>query len=365
MNKRIIISAFALIAVACAPKQVQTSGPESLLLKDYDPVSVFKLPEHHPSQAKFSAIDMHSHPFEQDEAGIKEWVKTLERNNVEKVIINTYACGDEFERLYDLYTGISDKFEMWCGFDLTTWGTPEFEEKALADLERCWKKGAKGVGELGDKGLGEAYCLRASYGKATPTGHLNDPAFDKLLEKCGEYGMPVNVHIGDPIWMYEPLDEHNDGYMNAGMWAIDLNTPDILDLYELVETFEECLDKHPKTTFIAAHFINVHHDYEFLGQVLDRHSNLYLDNAARHLETCATPRATKKFYEKYQDRIVFGTDNNPGDRMYGLNWRILETEDEHFYANSSYHWPLMGLGLTDEVLQKIYHDNAVKIRESL
>ncbi|MGN0191063.1 MAG: amidohydrolase family protein, partial [Candidatus Cryptobacteroides sp.] len=99
-----------------------------------------------------------------------------------------------------------------------------------------------------------------------------------------------------------------------------------------------------------------------LSQVMDRHPNLFIDNSARHIETCVTPRATKKFYEKYQDRILFGTDNDPSQSMYDLQWRILETEDEHFYARErAYHWPLQGIGLSDQVLKKIYHDNALKI----
>lgn len=355
---------FALSAIlglaSCSSGQESENLADVLKLKDYDPVSIFKLPEHHPHQAKFSCIDIHSHPYESDPEDIKAWAARLDANNIEKVIILTYAHGEEFDRLYDLYTGISDKFEMWCGFDMDNFGQPDFEQKAVAELERCYKKGAKGVGELGDKGLGESYCLRAPDGKKTPTAHIDDPCFDALLEKCGELGMPINIHIGDPIWMYEDLDEHNDGYMNAAEWKIDLSTPGILDLYELCATLEKACAKHTNTTFIACHFINLSHDYEYLAGVLDRHPNLYLDNAARHQETAATPRATKRFYEKYADRILFGTDNDPSQDMYDMQWRIMETDDEHFYGES-YHWPLHGLDLEDDVLQKVYHDNAVRI----
>ena len=163
--------------------------------------------------------------------------------------------------------------------------------------------------------------------------------------------------------MYEPIDEHNDGLMNAADWKIDLSTPGILDLYETCKTLEEACAKHPETMFIACHFINMSHDYRYLSAVMDRHPNLYLDNAARHAETCVTPRATKAFYEKYADRIFFGTDNNPSDRLYDLMWRIMETEDEHFYGGYSYHWAMNGLGLSDETLRKVYHDNYKKITD--
>ena len=351
-----------LVASCSSTKSVSPQDvADTLKLKDYEPVSVFRLEEHHPSAAKFSAIDFHSHAYRKDEAGIREWVKILDENNIEKVIVYTYAYGEEFDRLYDLFTGLSDKFEVWCGLDMTKWDQPEFPDCALKELERCHAKGAGGVGELSDKGMGE----RISRSVREPGLHFNDPKFDALFEKCGELGMPVTIHNGDPIWMYEPLDTHNDGYMNAKEWWIDLCTPGILDLYGVIAAFEECVERHPNTTFIACHLININHDYARLGAIMDRHPNLWIDISARHQETCITPRATKRFYEKYQDRILFGTDNDPVPEMYHDQWRILETEDEHFYLqDQSYHWPMQGIGLSDAVLQKIYHDNAVRLLSS-
>ncbi|MBP5306868.1 MAG: amidohydrolase [Paludibacteraceae bacterium] len=363
MKQYLMWTVCLLLAASCSgPKNVSPQDvAETLKLKDYEPVSVFRLEEHHPSAAKFSAIDFHSHAYRKDEAGIREWVKTLDDNNIEKVIVYTYAFGEEFDRLYDLFTGISDKFEVWCGLDMTKWDQPEFPDCALKELERCHAKGAGGVGELSDKGMGE----RISRSVREPGLHFNDPKFDALFEKCGELGMPVTIHNGDPIWMYEPLDAHNDGYMNAKEWWIDLSTPGMLDLDGVIEAFEECVARHPNTTFIACHLININHDYARLGTIMDRHPNLWIDISARHQETCITPRATKRFYEKYQDRILFGTDNDPVTEMYHDQWRILETEDEHFYLkDQSYHWPMQGIGLSDDVLHKIYHDNAIRLLSS-
>ena len=359
------IAASLLLLAGCSGNKAatpQNQDPvDQLQLKDYEPVSVFQLEEHKPTAAKFSVIDMHSHPYRDDEAGIRAWVKTLEENNIEKVIIHTKAFGEEFDRLYDLYKGISDKFEIWCGFDMTKWDQPEFPACAIAELERCYAKGAAGVGELIDKGMGE----RISGKVKEPGLHFNDPKFDALFEKCGELGLPVSIHSGDPIWMYEPIDAHNDGLMNAKHWRIDLSEPGILDLDGVVNAFLECVERHPNTTFIACHLLNYNHDYARLSEIMDSHPKLWLDISARHQETCVTPRATKRFYEKYQDRLLFGTDNDPDPSMYRAQWRILETEDEHFYLDEqSYHWPMQGIGLSDEVLKKIYHDNAVRLLDA-
>ena len=357
--------ALACIAMASCCNQPEQAATEAdfaseLKLSDYRPVSVFKIPVSDIRQASFPVIDMHSHAYVDNVEDLQQWVKDMDENNIEKVIVHTGTYGEEFDALYDLYKGVSDRFEMWCGIDMSSWGTPDFPAKAVEELERCWRKGAKGVGELSDKGMGEKLSRKIQ----EPGLHFNDDLLVPVFAKCAELGMPVNCHIGDPVWMYEPIDEHNDGYMNAAEWKIDLTQPGILDLYELVATMEEACVKNPNTTFIACHFMNIGHDYEFLGEVLDRHPNLYIDNSARHLESSATPRATRRFYEKYADRIVFGTDNTPGQRMYRLQWRILESDDEHFYSpGQTYHWPLHGLDLSDKVLKKIYKANAEKIQK--
>lgn len=339
---------------------------DNLLLKDYYPVSAFVMEEHHPSAAKFTTVDMHSHAYVDDVESLQEWAKILEENNIERIVINTMAHGEEFDRLYDMYKGVSDKFELWCAFNDEHWGTPEWEEEALADLQHCYEKGAVGVGELGDKGWGEIYSiigLNLHDDEIIKTAHIDNPVFDKLLEKCGELHMPVSFHAADPIWMYLPLDEKNDGYVNAKNWAIDTTQAGILGYEGIMKSFENAVARHPNTLFIGCHFINMSHDYARLGALLDKYPNLIIDNSARHCETSVTPRATKAFYEKYQDRIIFGTDNYPDRDMYKLMWRVLETEDEHFYDDRAYHWALNGIGLGDDVLHKIYHDNAVKITE--
>lgn len=356
MKKFLLLTSF-LTASLLSPAQ-DLQSVESLKLVDYKPQSVFRMEEDGIKQAAFLATDMHSHVYVDTVEEIEQWLKDMDANNIERVVVMTGAYGEEFDRLYDLYKGVSDRFVLWCGIDMSAWGTPDFPAAAVRELERCFRKGATGVGELSDKGLGEKLSRKVS----EPGLHFNDDLFVPIFSKCAELGMPVNCHIGDPVWMYEDLDEKNDGYMNAAIWKIDMSKPGTLGLCEVVATMEEACQKNPNTTFIACHFLNIAHDYELLGDILDRNPNLYIDNSARHQETAATPRATKAFYEKYADRILFGTDNNPSARMYALQWRVLESDDEHFYpANKSYHWPLHGLDLSDEVLEKIYSINPARI----
>ncbi len=333
-----------------------TGDPETLLLKNFRPESIYNIPVTRVEKAMYPVIDMHSHVYAGSGEEIQEWAKTMDEKGIEKTIVLSKEHGHKFDSVYDVYSKYADRFDVWCGFDYSTFEDPDFPAAAIAELERCHRKGAKGVGELGDKGKGMYYSKPPAWGM-----HADDPRMDALWEKCGELGMPVNIHIADPKWMYEKMDSTNDGLMNAYSWRLD-NQPDIVGHQGMVDILERTVKKHPNTTFIACHLANCSYDLNIIGNLLDAYPNLYIDISARYAEVCATPRVTKKFIEKYQDRIVYGTDMGTSPDMYEITFRLLETADEHIYNdNFGYHWPLQGLDLADVVLEKIYRLNAMKL----
>jgi predicted TIM-barrel fold metal-dependent hydrolase len=165
------------------------------------------------------------------------------------------------------------------------------------------------------------------------------------------------------------MDSTNDGLMNGWSWRIVLE-PGTYDHNQVINSLENAVKKHPKTLFIACHLCNLDYDLTRLGEMLDRNPNFYADISARFAETATIPRAAHRFLTKYSDRIVYGTDVTYNESFFGTTFRILETEDEHFYMrgkvetanfNFNYHWPLNGFGLPDDVLKKIYYDNMVNI----
>ncbi|QNF34810.1 amidohydrolase family protein [Adhaeribacter swui] len=331
---------------------------EKLLLKDYRPQSIYKIPVTKVEKAKYPIIDLHSHPYAQTEAELDQWVKTMDQVGIEKTVIMSYATGAKFDSIQKQYSKYKNRFEVWCGFDFTGKDKPGWIKKAVKELERCYKAGARGVGELGDKGLGEFYSL--------PTSgymHIDDARMKPLLQKCAELKMPISIHVAEPYWMYEPMDSTNDGLMNAYKWKIDKTQPGLLGHAELIKTLENAVRDNPKTTFIACHFANAEYDLSILGNLYDKYPNLYADIAARFGEVAPIPRYMNAFFKKYQDRLVYGTDMGNSARMYQITFRILETLDEHFYEfeHFGYHWPCNGFGLDDETLRKVYRDNALKI----
>ena len=334
-------------------------NPDSLLLKNYRPKSIYKIPVTKIEKAKFPVIDMHSHEYGTSKEDIKNWVFLMDHFGIEKTVILSAATGAAFDSLYKIYSAYGNRFEIWCGFDYTGYNEPGWSERAVKELERCFKMGAKGVGELGDKGYGEVYS------KPVPaTGmHLDDARLKPLFKKCGELKLPVNVHVAEPMWMYETMDSTNDGLMNAYKWKIDKSVPKLLDHAALIQTLENIVQQNSATTFIACHLANCEYNLSILAKLLDKYKNLYADIAARYAETAPIPRYMNAFCTKYQNRLLYGTDMGFDQKMYEITFRILQTNDEHFYANDlmGYHWPLHGVGLSDAVLKKMYKANAMKI----
>lgn len=335
-----------------------TQDMDTLKLKDFRPQSIYNVPQTRVQKAKYPVIDFHSHDDEKTAAQIDQWVKTMDEAGISKSMILSYATGARFDSIVDKYARYKDRFEIWCGFDYTGMHEPGWSTRAVKELERCYKKGARGVGELGDKGLGEFY--------STPTKgwgmHIDDARMKPLIKRCGELKMPISIHVAEDAWMYLPADSANDGLMNAAKWKVDMSKPNILDHDQLVKTLENAVRDNPGTTFIACHLANNCSDLSVLAKLFDNYPNLYADFAARYAELAPIPRYVHQFFEKYAGRLVYGTDMGADKAMYEITFRILETADEHFYeqAQFGYHWPLYGLALTDGTLKKIYSENGKK-----
>ncbi len=358
-----ILSCQKIEETKVVPEQVALPSPQNLLLEDWMPKSVYEVPITKIEKAKFPVIDMHAHDYTTTDKDIAKRVEIMDEVGVEKSVVFTNATGAKFDSLYAMYAKYPNRFDVYCGFDLSGYEDKNWSEKAVNELRRCVNKGAVGVGELHDKGAGLVEGL-----------HPDDPRMDPLFEACATLKIPVNLHMSDPKWMYEAMDSTNDGLMRAWTWRVKDTT---FDHSELMVRFANTLKRHPNTTFIASHLANCTFDLSILGGLFDEFPNLSADISARFSEFSTIPRNTAAFFVKYQDRLVYGTDygwevwdkhsdygnNTTLDTMFRMTFRVLETEDEHFYLTDllGYKWPLYGLALDDSVLKKIYRDNALKI----
>jgi predicted TIM-barrel fold metal-dependent hydrolase len=357
-----VLGTAALGAYEMPPPEVA-----DLKLKDFVPVSIYRVPQTSVPRAKFPAVDMHAHDYAETPADVDRWVADMDAANVAKSIVMTMAIGEKFDDIVKKYAHHPGRFEIWCDFDYTGFDQPGWIERALAELDRCHRAGARGVGEVTDKGMGfrpkPANLAQSALGNGKPGMHANDPRMKPLFARCAELGMPINIHVAEDAWMYLPPDGSNDGLMNGAKWRVDLSRPGILDHDQLIASLEEAVRDNPKTTFIACHLANCCSDLGRLGRMLDAYPNLYSDLGGRWGEIAPIPRFVHAFLEKYSTRILYGTDSNPPRRIYPVSFRILETADDHFYETQlfNYHWPLYGLALSDGTLQNIYRGNSEKV----
>jgi predicted TIM-barrel fold metal-dependent hydrolase len=275
-----------------------------------------------------------------------------EKLNVAQCFIFTGKSGAEFKAAVARYAGAYPKrFLMFAGISADGIGTPAYggllRERLRADVQA----GARGLGELTDKGLGLVRVGDQPY-------YIDDPVFDPLWEEAARLRVPVFVHIAEPAAFYQPPDERNDLRRSLNWSLYNKGTPGFEDMEA---RFYRVIARHPRTRFVAVHAFNLSNDLARVGALLDRYPNVQVDFAARMWELARQPYSARRFFIKYSDRILFGTDNDPTPAMYLAHVRQLETEDEWFWPADSEWWRGYGMHLPERVLHRIYRDNALRL----
>jgi len=329
-------------------------GPmDAVTARDYAPISSLVLPQTAVAKARFPAIDVHTHHLARTPQDVDEWIRTMDEVGIEVTVILGGATGASFDRLAELYLRRPERFHLYCGLLTSNIEERDYPEKAAAELERCYRKGARGVGEISDKGMG----FGGGQWPRNKRLHLDDPRLDLFFRKCAELKIPVNAHIADHPSCWKPLgvyQERPPQYQHFNLYGKDVPSH-----AELIATRDRALARHPKTTFIACHLGNQGHDLAALGKTLDEHPNFFVDISARDYEVGRTPRAALKFLTKYQKRVLFGTDMGREISMYRAWWRLFETPDE--FMPSRQWWPYYGLELPANVLESLYRGNARRL----
>jgi len=367
-----IAGALALVAAknwATDPEWVKTrygnwGGPgvdprpgamDSLALKDYAPKSSLLVSETQVAKAKYPAIDVHSHINAKTPEEVRQWVRTMDEVGIKTSVILSGATGDEFDKLAELYLKpYPDRFQLFCGLETRDIDKPDYPDRAVAELVRCYRKGARGVGELTDKGNGYSRDTNLPRDRRL---HPDDPRLNKFWDKLAELKIPVNTHVADHPSCWQPLDvyqERTPDYQHFNLYGKDVPSH-----AELIAMRDRAVGAHPKTTFIACHLGNQGHDMVTLAKELDRYPNLYVDISARDYEIGRAPRTAAKFLARYRSRVLFGTDMGREKSMFQAWWRLLESDDE--FMPGRMWWRYYGLQLPAPVLDSLYRGNAQRI----
>ena len=236
---------------------------------------------------------------------------------------------------------------------------------------------AKAAGAVGLKILKTLGLYLRDGGPQGTLVRVDDARFDPMWEACGRLGLPVAMHVGDPEAFFLPIDRFNERYEELSAhpdWSF--HGRDFPGFRDILNARDRVFAKHPKTTFVALHVGHWAENLSAVGEMLDKFPNVHVEIGARIGELGRQPRTSARFFDKYQDRILFGTDAIPlgtetpqqvfGEDLYRIYYRFLETEDEYFdYAPAPVppqgRWRIYGLGLPEQILRKVYYQNAERV----
>jgi predicted TIM-barrel fold metal-dependent hydrolase len=349
---------------------------DDLRLADFRPRSSLRVPIHDVRRPKYPVVDAHNHlgsafGGEWPTRPSAELIATLDASGVETLIDLDGGQGAtlsaEIERWQAPYP---DRVAVFAGLDYDGWAVdPAFGETEAERLRDSVARGARGLKVWKVLGLR----ARDTDGRLVA---VDDARLDPLWNAAAELDLPVVIHIADPVAFFEPLDPTNErweelhAHPDWHFWpprpAGEPDAPGFPSFDALLAAFERVVARHPRTTFVGAHVGCAAEDLRLVGRLLDDHPNLNVDIAARLGELGRQPHTARAFFMRHADRILFGADLGPDPEMYAVHYRFLETLDESFdYGTdpvpSQGRWQIHGLGLPDQVLRKVYRDNARRI----
>ncbi len=360
--------------------------PGALSLADYEPKSMLEVRETYVERARFPVIDIHTHisvaakskdgvemvPERQYLGTPDELLAVMNRKNIRSMVNLTGGYGPGLAETVGKYDrAFHDRFYTFTEPSYSLFLDPNYPKLQAQAIEQAHKDGARGLKILKTLGL----YLRSNITSGTLV-KIDDPRFDPMWDACGQLNMPVAIHVSDPVAFFTPTDRFNERYEelnNHPDWSF--YGRDFPSNAELIEARNRVFARHPKTRFIVLHVGNFSENLANVGENLDRFENMNVDIAARVGELGRQPRTSRAFFEKYQDRILFGTDASPhgdeypqqvfNDKLYEIYYRFLETDDEYFdYAPAKVppqgRWRIYGINLPESILRKVYNGNAAR-----
>ena len=326
-------------------------------IDEYQPKSTLVVPEHKPGRAKFPFVDIHSHHWNPTPEHVDQVVKEMNTINLRVLVNLSGGTGESLKRTLAVMKGrYPNRFVVFANLSYDDLDSPGYGKRAAARLEQDVKNGAQGLKIFKDFGME----LKYANGERV---HVDDPEFDPIWEKCAELKIPVLIHIAEPSPFFGPWDYHNERWEELREFPQRARPPSKYPPFEtLIAERDRMFAKHPRTNFIAAHLAFHGNDLQRLGKLFDTHPNVYVDIAAVLAELGRQPYSAHDFLVKYQDRVLMGKD------IYDVNeyqwyFRALETRDEYFeyYRKRHAFWRIYGFQVPDDVLKKIYYENAMKL----
>ena len=337
-----------------------------MLLADFHPRSQLITKSTRVDKPRFPVIDAHNHLGEPFGGGwnnkpLTELLDLLDEAGVVTYVDLDGGWGEDILNAHlDHFKGKApERFQVFGGVDWSQWESKGdgFPEWAAGRLKIQKERGAQGLKIWKKFGLH----VRDHEGELVK---VDDPRLIPIWESAGELGLPVMIHVADPVAFFDPINETNERFEELGAhpdWAF--TSPPFPAFMNIMNDLANLVARHPNTTFIGAHVGCYAENLGWVGALLDRCPNFFVDISARIAELGRQPYTVRRFFIQYADRILFGTDMGPDLDAYRIYYRFLETDDEYFNYDmelvpSQGRWQVYGVYLPDDVLMKVYSENA-------
>ena len=334
-----------------------TGVAQELSFEEYNPESTLVVPGEPILRAKYPFIDIHGHQRNMPDQDLSPVVAAMDTLNLAIMINLSGRSGEQLKKsVKNVAEHYPNRFVVFANVDFEGVGGPNWTENAVAQLEKDIKNGARGLKIY--KSLGMRH--KDVNGNRVA---INDPRLDPIWAKCGEMGVPVLIHAADPKSFWDPFDADNERWLELKTHPRRKRGDDNPAPWEtIIGEQHDMFKKHPNTTFINAHFGWYANNLGALSDLMEEIPNMYVEIAAIIAELGRQPRNARAFFEKYQDRILFGKDSWKPEE-FPTYFRVLESNDEYFPYHKKYHafWAMYGMNLPDEILKKVYYKNALKI----
>jgi predicted TIM-barrel fold metal-dependent hydrolase len=350
-----VLLALALMSLSPVRLAAQEMGFE-----EYEPRSTLVVPEHSLTRARFPFIDAHAHQYRLADQGaekVGELISDMDAMNMQVMVNLSGGSGERLRKMIEMTRETGGRIVHFANISFEGIDDPDWGVRTAAQLERDVEAGAVGLKIYKNLGM----FVRDASGTRVPA---DDDRIAPVWEKCGELGIPVLIHVGEPSPFWLPHDRFNERWLELKQYP-DRKRDDAERFASFEQTMGEqhnLFRKHPKTTFINAHLGWLGNDLDRLGALMDELPNMMTEIGAVLAELGRQPRRARQFFIDYQDRVLFGKDSwEPSE--YHVYFRTLETADEYFdyYRKRHAHWKMYGLDLPDEVLRKVYYENALRV----
>ena len=340
-----------------------------MLLEKYHPKAQLVTKATSVDRPMFPVIDAHNHLGEVfgggwDRRPLSELLGRLDEACVKHYVDLDGGWGEDIlnQHLDIFQAKAPEQFSVFGGVEWRRWQDlgDIFPDWASNRLRTQKERGARGLKVWKSFGLH----VRDQHGKLVD---VDDERLDPIWQTAGELGLPIVIHVADPVAFFDPIDGRNERWEELGDhpdWAF--TSPPFPPFMHIMEGLFRLVKRHPATTFIGAHVGCYAENLNWVGQMLDACPNYFIDISARAGELGRQPYSTRKFLIQYQDRVLFGSDMGPEPAEYRLYYRFLETDDEYFNYNTTEvpaqgRWHVHGLYLPEDVLKKIYRQNAIQV----